>query len=737
MKNILNITLALLISLPVYLTAQSPWENATYPDEFGFQKRMAPMLQRLAEGSFGKRSLAPSKCPDTGLPVKTWAVEGETIISPYTGRAYKQGPTGYFGPKRRNESGAITAFGGDPLKYDLPPATATLLLDPSNEQAKAFLSIPGNLRQQYHFACKNWARFYPLLADEMGEEWKKAFYEAVAQYEEARRPSDGAREWNPMSYPHNLVGQAGHLLGGNTIDGGTENHKTMWRTSCLVYAQLFPDSAKISGYPVQEARELSQEMIRDYLKRLLYTGNGEYDSQIYYSHSIAPFLNLYDFSTDPEIKALAKFALDYYFLTYGLKIVDGAIAGAQKRGYIPHATAGETETMLWAFFDDTSRDLSKAKTTIQQTTTSYRPNKVIYNILQQKLAKPFSARISRPFYHMDRYNAFQESYYRSQSFGMGNVYMSIVDNPNQQIVWSLVAEGTEGPLAISGGQPYPQGATGHSPYTQTLHHKGTLLLLTAPTHPNQEADRDFVVDGRRLNPWHLPDSAQVPAYEHANRQRYGAEPLEPVTPTAPTAASVEQFWKSKTRSAASWLWIPRGAEEQQWIDGRLLFRLNRTWVAVQPLSEEHFFVELPEKELATIKARELRRGLGEYQLLVSSGEVYGYMIEAVETEAYPSLKAFAAALGQQTKLDRRQLATQLRLNYTSITGDQLEMQYNPQGLKAQGQINGQLLDFENWNDGAVYDSPYLKIKEVILQVKDAKQGYTIDFTGEKPVYREH
>ncbi|NJO70088.1 MAG: hypothetical protein HC830_13115 [Bacteroidetes bacterium] len=135
------------------IAAQS-WSVDTYPDEKGYQQRIAGMLPKIAAKRFGIRSLALSKCPDTGLPVRMWAVEGEEIISPYTGRKYKQGPTDYFGPKARNANGEISAFGGDPLKYDLPPATAALLLNPKDSLARAFLSIPGNLRQQYHFACK-------------------------------------------------------------------------------------------------------------------------------------------------------------------------------------------------------------------------------------------------------------------------------------------------------------------------------------------------------------------------------------------------------------------------------------------------------------------------------------------------------------------------------------------------------------------------------------------------------
>jgi len=281
----------LLIALYLSIAVQAqPWSVLTYPDEAGFQLRMHGMLQKIAEKGYGQKSLAESKCPDTGLPVKTWAVEGEEIISPYTGRKYKRGPTGYFGPKARNEKGEISAFGGDPLKNDLPPATATLLLNPDNSQARAFLSIPGNLRQQYHFACKNWARFYPLMADKMGIAWEKAFQKSVAGYSEDRRPSDGpTRELLVLTTSHNLVGQPGYLLGGNPLDGGTENHKTMWRTSCLLYSQIFPDTAKISGYPVREAEKLTKKMLRDYLKRLLVTGNGEYDSQVYYPHSIEGF----------------------------------------------------------------------------------------------------------------------------------------------------------------------------------------------------------------------------------------------------------------------------------------------------------------------------------------------------------------------------------------------------------------------------------------------------------------
>ncbi|MEL7120671.1 MAG: hypothetical protein AAFO07_14565 [Bacteroidota bacterium] len=721
-----------MVFLPTLINGQNIWEVVTYPDESGFQQRTAPHLQKIAAQSFGKRSLASSKCPDTGLPVKTWAVEGETIISPYTGRAYKQGPTGYFGPKRRNEAGQIIAFGGDPLKYDLPPATATLLLNPKNEAAKAFLSIPGNLRQQYHFACKNWARFYPLLANKMGEEWKASFHDAVGEYSERRRPSDGVkRELLSLSQAHTLVGNKGFLLGGNTIDGGTENHKTMWRTSALVYAQLFPENSLISSYSTQEALALSKEMIRDFLQRIIQMGNGEYDSQIYYPHSIEGFLNLYDFSTDPELKELAKFALDYYFMSYGLKVVDGAVAGGQKRGYLPDEKPGEMESFLWAYFDASSRSVDGYHPKLHQVTTTYRPNKVIYNLIKQKMEKPYSMRISRPFYHMDHYNAFQESFYRSKSYGMGNVYMSIVDNPNQQMVWSLIAEGKEGPLGFSGGQAYAQTSFGHSPYTQTLHHENTLLLLSAPTQAKED-NKDFKINKKRMNPWHLPDSAQVQSYEETNRIRYGSKPLQAISSTPPQSVEeLNEFWAQKNTSAASWLWVPKQTDKRTMTEDRLLIQANKTFVSIRFIGDEPFWVAPDSKTLAQVTARGFKKALQHYDLFVIPGEVSGYILEAAETSDYSDLNSFGQDLEKNSKLTLRGL----KLQYKNLKGDKLKMEYQPDKLKAKSSINNKALDYDNWNDGAVYTGPYLNIKEGVLEVSDGKEGYQVDFRGNQPIYK--
>ena len=719
--------------IPSCSLAQNIWDNSTYPDEAGFQRRMKPMVQRIADVGFGTRSLAMSKCPDTGLPVKIWAVKGETIISPYTGRAYLQGDTGYFGPKARNEKGEIIAFGGDPLKVDLPPTTAALLLDSGNQRARAYLSIPGNLRQQYHFACKNWARFYPLLAEKMGEKWKRNFYHWVGEYRESRRPSDGNRQWLSLSRAHDLVGEPGQLLGGNVKDGGTENHKTMWRTSALLYSQLFPDSATISGYTTSEAERLTKEILLDYMKRILRTGNGEYDSQVYYPHSIEAFLNLYDFSPDEETRQMAKFILDYYFVTYGLKVVDATIAGAQKRGYLASGNPGEMETMLWGFFDHTSRDMSEARTTIHQATTSYRPNKIIYDIVRKNVVRPFEARMSRPFYHMDHTHAFAETFYASGSYAMGNVQMTIVDNPNQQMVWSLVARGKRGPLCFSGGHPMRGSTSGHSPYTQTLQSKGTMILVTAPTRMIAAEDTLIAPNfskTNRVNLWHLPKEEQGKGFETRNRQKYARDPLKSMIPLlGETVSSYENFWHDNKRSACSWFYYPKELKPQK-VGNNWYIEAHNTFIAVVPLTESSALVN-PSQEIRDQIKGEAGKFFKDYSLLVFPGDVSGYIVETGERSQYGNLKAFQKAITEKTTVDQSALRSKLSLNYQSLAGDIINMWYQPSGLRCRAVINNKERDWDHFTKGAVYDSPYIKVKNGKMIVNNGTEGYSVQFIKDR------
>jgi len=566
-----------------------PWAVESYRDEAGFQQRAAATVPAIAQQEFAKRSLALSQCPDTGLPVRTFAVAGEEIFSPYTGRRYQQGPTGYFGPQARGADGRITRFGGDPMKFELPPATARLLVEPTNVAARAFLSIPGNMVQQYHFACVNWCRFYPLLADQMGDAWKKEFAEAVATYREGRKPSDGEREYTATKpFAHDLVGEEREFFGGNVADGGTENHKTMWRTSGLLYSQILGPDAKVSGYTAAEAERITTKVLTRGWQDILQLGNGEWDSSSYYPWQIRGFLNLYDFSPKAETRALAQFALDYFFATYGLKLFNGTFIGAQKRGFVSGHGMHGMDNMLWAYAPRTTMPATNIVLSLHQATTKYRPNRVIANIISKNVPLPFEAQMARPTYHLKDTNASQETFYCDKGFALGSVALTMEDNPTQQTVWSLGCRHPGGTFVFGGGQPKFRSPVGHSPFTQVVQKRGALIVLTA---------------GNELTP-----------------------------------VTAAERWEKAATAAESWLFVPKGVkivtDEPDWI----VLDAGEAWVTVRPIGEAHLWMPGKDK-------------MADYNILVVPGRQSGYVVEAVSKATVPVKTKFQVTTGNDYRVE--------------------------------------------------------------------------------------
>ena len=662
------------------MTDMHCWDIASYPDEAGFQARIHPTLPALAAQPF-PRSRSRATCPDTGQPVDSWALEGETIISPYTGRAFRQGPTGYFGAKERDADGRIIRFGGDPLKYDLPVVTARLLRDPMDAAARAFVSIPGNLCQQYHFAAANWARFYGLLGEHMSPEWRRALAAAVASYAETRLPSDGAREHQARGTVHDLVGEPGDcVLGGGQADGGTENHKTMWRTSGLLYARWFMPDGMVSGHPAPVAAARISERLDDFLARLLVTGNGEYDSTIYYLYAIIGYLNLFDFSPDPRDRQLAKLMLDYYLATYGLKLFAGLHAGPSKRGGNDGYACSATDLFLWMYAPQPGLPVGEVPVAgIHQATTAYRPNRVIHNLLTGNVPLPFAATIARPSYHMDRPNTFHEYYWRHADYALGSVVLEEEDNPGQQTVWSLTTRGTASNCVFGGGQPRFGGIMGYSAHDQTLQHQGTLMLLTGPR--DGEAWEVF--------PREMPADAR---------------------------------WARRAVAAESWLYLPAGArlEITPW---GVAAETASAWVALHPLSSGWFFLDGPAADPA------LAEILCKYRVLVVPGDLTGCVVEAAGRGDGGDFAAFIRAMGEPGRLDLSCWPTEGRLRYHTRDDHDMIAVYRHDRLYCAGWIDQSPVDWAHWANGLAYDSPHLRIGQGTMQLSDGREAYSVRHTG--------
>jgi hypothetical protein len=708
------------------LGAAEPWSVEAYPDEAGFRARSAGLIERLARTpNIVTRGMSAATCPDTGRRFHTWALEGEEIHSPFTGRRFVQGDTGYFGPKQRDAEGRISHFGGDPLKFALPPATARLLQTPdfsapvSRDDVVAYLSIPGNLRQQYHFAASNWARFLPLAGDQMSAAWHEAFREAVATYAESRRPSDGAREHAPMPNPLNLVGDPAEHLGG----GGTENHKVMFRTTALLYSQWFPEGSRISGHSLEDARRIAGGVLEDFSRKLFTLGNGEYQSTIYFPHSIQPLLNLHDFSPDPSTRAMAKAALDYYLAVYALKTFNGVHTGAKRRGWVDGSVLGEKDTMLWLWaggqpgYTTARVDLDRAHVSLHQLTSTYRPNPALLALAAKRVPLPFEAELAYPDYHMGTRARHVETFYASHHYALGSVQVDGVNNSAQQTTWSLNVRGKDGSMIFGGGQPRWLSPGGHSPYDQWVQKRGALLFVSGSTER---------VDGQPEPQPYVPGSLEG-ARGYTRQAAFAGARTPAVPPTAQDEAGLRTYFAQAHDDAATWLWVPRRATVHE-RGGRYIVEAPDAWVVVSPLRPRAFWIDPPDRRWLE------RPGLSgplsqlrEYRILVLPGETSGFAIEAIERADFPSLARIERA--GRLRLEG------LTATYRSLAGDELVLRYQPTELRPAARINGTALDWTRWADGGHISGGPLTIKDGRMTLRTDAASYEFDYTSRQPQWR--
>ncbi len=255
---------------------------------------------------------------------------------------------------------------------------------------------------------------------------------------------------------------------------------------------------------------------------------------------------------------------------------------------------------------------------------------------------------------------------------------------------------------LLGRQPLRLTTSGHSPYTQTLHSKNTLLLLSAPSELDEKQHPDFQISDQRINPWHLPDTAQARDFELANRWKYATEPLQPVS--APAEDELEAFWEQKKYSAASWLLIPKQVELAKETDRQLIWKAPNTWVAVWPIGTDYFMIDASVEAIAKVEDKTWRSVLEQYIVLVVTGQQSGYALEVLEGAGHPEVNAVLASL-KTANLETQGLKKTKTLTYQSTLGEKLEMTYRPDRLKAYGRIDGTPLDFENWAGALCMKAP--------------------------------
>jgi hypothetical protein len=229
------------------------------------------------------------------------------------------------------------------------------------------------------------------------------------------------------------------------------------------------------------------------------------------------------------------------------------------------------------------------------------------------------------------------------------------------------------------------------------------------------------------------------AIEELHRARHAAFPLE----TVPVPKGRERkdptlimdFFEASSRASSTWFFIPREVDECYEENGKWYIRAHESLLCLTPLAEQTSLLSVEDEVAALLPAGRTKAGvLQTYDILVMDGRYSGYYLQCAEREEYGDLKGFQQAIEEESRADTINFGTTGTLRVHAVDGTELDFRYQNHALRCKGSINGKVLDFESWNDGYVYRSPYLVIGNGSMWVSDGKDGYNIDYNGDNPVY---
>lgn len=318
---------------------------------------------------------------------------------------------------------------------------------------------------------------------------KYFFFGAALDPDYRSRMRDAARiftEQDPLRRPH-------HAFTGEGVWGpdgknswvdvrNTDNLKLMRDTSVYLLAEETDN---------EETRSKYKQQITDFVVALYHTGMGEWDSENYLGHSAAPLLNLYDFARDPDVKLLAKAALDRIALNLALKYWRGSFGGPTKRDYNhPYAFGGSAASLAWLWFGLAPRQPDEFESDeVHVITSSYRPPAAIVETARRQFSRPLTILSGKPggspWDHLDEpAPRYLETVHYGENFMFGSLLRGTqspdvngfkILTRSEEGADTIVAGPVSDPLKL-GSPMYEDGLL--APNSAVAHHDNLAIYLT-------------------------------------------------------------------------------------------------------------------------------------------------------------------------------------------------------------------------------------------------------------------
>jgi hypothetical protein len=200
----------------------------------------------------------------------------------------------------------------------------------------------------------------------------------------------------------------------------TDNLKAMRNVAVYLFAEEAGN---------EQTRLIYKQKLQRDIRTLYQIGQGEWDSENYLGHTITAYINLYDFALDPEVKSLAKNALDWLFTSGALKYWRGAFGGPSKRdsskGNCVWCSLATHELGLY-FGDSPITNSKPSPDVVHLITSSYRPPAAVVALARKDFPKPVELLNSKPTYEnwkpgSDDAPQFHETLYFGNTFQLGTL----------------------------------------------------------------------------------------------------------------------------------------------------------------------------------------------------------------------------------------------------------------------------------------------------------------------------
>lgn len=282
-----------------------------------------------------------------------------------------------------------------------PAAKAALL-------AYAESDMAGNIPGDDYEAWKDWWRFYSDRGWQVYEEVERVANPNPHPTAGIGRGPVGA-QWDPG------------IRGGWVDARNTDNLRAMRETSVYLMAEASEN---------EDVRLLYKQKIRRFVTDLYNVGMGEWDSETYIGHTTIPFVNLYDFAEDPEVKGMAKAALDWLTASFAWKFYRDGFAPPSKRDYggASLVWGSDITRLAGLWFGTVNEDPRPHYDDVHAITSTYRPPMAVWHLANKNFDRPVEVLATKPVYQVflpdnDQRPGYWETVYYGNHYYLGSTVL--------------------------------------------------------------------------------------------------------------------------------------------------------------------------------------------------------------------------------------------------------------------------------------------------------------------------